>query len=100
VSSANDNGPNGIYRSSLNELINDSLPTIRPEIAAELLVGAGLLGKSLYRLLHVEIGMRTDHLALYFTESLRLSVQISVPITHIIQPLGRGRASHGGIHFR
>ena len=42
-------------------------------------MGAGLLGKSLDRLLHVEIGMRTDHLALYFTESLRLSVQISVP---------------------
>jgi macrolide transport system ATP-binding/permease protein len=31
--------------------------------AMVLLVGAGLLGKSLYKLLHVEIGMRPDHLA-------------------------------------
>jgi predicted permease len=29
-----------------------------------LLVGGGLLGKSLYRLLHVDIGMQSDHLAL------------------------------------
>jgi macrolide transport system ATP-binding/permease protein len=35
-----------------------------------LLVGAGLLGKSFYRLLHVEIGFRPDHLA---TVSISLS---------------------------
>ncbi len=32
-------------------------------IAMVLLVGAGLLGKSLYRLLHVELGFHPDHLA-------------------------------------
>lgn len=31
--------------------------------AMVLLVGAGLLGKSLYRLLHVDLGLRIDHLA-------------------------------------
>jgi predicted permease len=34
-------------------------------IAVILLVAAGLLGKSLYRLLHVELGFRPDHLATF-----------------------------------
>ena len=58
--------------------------------AVVLLVGAGLLGKSLYRLLHVEIGMRTDHLATLvvalprsYAEGDRLKVLVRVIISRI-----------------
>ena len=40
-----------------------NLVVIELAIAMVLLVGAGLLGKSFYRLLHTDIGMRADHLA-------------------------------------
>jgi len=40
-----------------------NLVVVELGIAMILLTGAGLLGKSLYRLLHVEIGMNSDHLA-------------------------------------
>ena len=52
--------------------------------AMVLLVGAGLLGKSFYRLLHVETGFATDHLAMlrinapdqqYKTDASRLALQ-------------------------
>jgi macrolide transport system ATP-binding/permease protein len=41
--------------------------------AVVLLVGAGLLGKSFYRLLHVNLGMQSDHLA---------TLQVEVPKTY------------------
>ena len=41
--------------------------------AVVLLVGAGLLGKSLYRVLQVDLGMRADHLA---------TVQVATPISY------------------
>ena len=40
-----------------------NLVVVELAIAMVLLVGAGLLAKSFYRLLHVELGFRSDHLA-------------------------------------
>ncbi len=40
-----------------------NLVVVELAVAFVLLVGGGLLGKSLYRLLHVELGFQSDHLA-------------------------------------
>jgi len=42
--------------------LGSRLVAVELAIAMVLLVGAGLLGKSLYRLLHVDLGFRVDHL--------------------------------------
>ncbi len=43
--------------------LGSRLVVVELATAMVLLVGAGLFGKSLYRLLHVELGIRADHLA-------------------------------------
>lgn len=50
--------------------LGSNLVVLELAIAVVLLVGAGLLGKSFYRLLHVELGFQPDHLA---------TVQVAAP---------------------
>ena len=51
------------YAGRLWRKFGANLVVVELAIAVVLLVGAGLLGKSLYRLLHVEVGFQPDHLA-------------------------------------
>jgi macrolide transport system ATP-binding/permease protein len=51
------------YAGTLWRRFGANLVTVELAIAVVLLVGAGLLGKSFYRLLHVELGFQPDHLA-------------------------------------
>jgi predicted permease len=51
------------YAGTLWRRFGANLVIVELALAVVLLVGAGLLGKSFYRLLHVEIGFQPDHLA-------------------------------------
>jgi macrolide transport system ATP-binding/permease protein len=51
------------YAGTLWRRFGANLATIELAVAVVLLVGAGLLGKSFYRLLHVDLGFNPDHLA-------------------------------------
>jgi hypothetical protein len=42
--------------------LGSKLVVVELATAMVLLVGAGLLGKSLYQLLHVDVGLKPDHL--------------------------------------
>ena len=51
------------YAGTLWRRFGANLVVVELSVAVVLLVGAGLLGQSLYRLLHVEVGFQPDHLA-------------------------------------
>jgi predicted permease len=51
------------YAGTLWRRFGVNLVVVELAVAVVLLVSAGLLGKSLYRLLHVEVGFQSDHLA-------------------------------------
>jgi predicted permease len=51
------------YAGTLWRRFGANLVVVELALAVVLLVSAGLLGKSLYRLLHVEVGFQPDHLA-------------------------------------
>ena len=51
------------YSGALWRRFGANLVAVELAIAVVLLVGAGLLGKSFYRLLHVDVGFQPDHLA-------------------------------------
>ncbi len=51
------------YAGTLWRRFGTNLVVVELAIAVVLLVSAGLLGKSLYRLLHVDLGFQPDHLA-------------------------------------
>jgi macrolide transport system ATP-binding/permease protein len=50
------------YAGTLWRRFGANLVVVELAVAVVLLVGAGLLGKSFYRLLHVELGFQSDHL--------------------------------------
>src|SRR3954469_17022889 len=66
------------YAGTLWRRFGANLVVVELAIAVVLLVSAGLLGKSLYRLLHVDVGFQPDHLA---TVELQLS-----PVTYAKDP--------------
>jgi predicted permease len=57
--------------------LGSKLVVLEFAIAMVLLVGAGLLGKSLYRLLNVDLGFRADHLA---------TLNVAAPNTYATDP--------------
>ena len=66
------------YAGTIWRRFGANLVIVELAVAVVLLVGAGLLGKSLYRLLHVEVGFQPDHLA-------TVAVELS-PTTYAKEP--------------
>ena len=60
--------------------LGSKLVVLELATAVVLLVGAGLLGKSLFRLLHVSVGMEPDHL---------LALQVGAPQSNVCERMSR-----------
>ena len=59
------------FAGTLWRRMGSNLVVVELATAMVLLVGAGLLGKSFYRLMHTELGMQPDHLALLRIDTTR-----------------------------
>ena len=67
------------YAGTMWRRFGSNLVVIELATAMVLLVGAGLLGKSFYRLLHVDIGLQPDHLAMLATAATSESYKKDEP---------------------
>ena len=65
--------------------IGANLVVVELSIAVILLVGAGLLGKSFYRLLHVDVGLEASHLA---------TLQMAIPENAYVKPVQKVALFH------
>ncbi len=74
--------------------IGANLTVMELAIAVVLLVGAGLLGKSFYHLLHVELNFQPDHLA---TVSVALPEKVYAKDEQIVAARRQASGSHLGV---
>jgi predicted permease len=77
--------------------LGSKLVVVEIACAIVLLVGAGLLGKSLYRLLHVDIGLQADHLATISVTAPNLRYTTNEQITTLADRLSQRLAALPGV---
>jgi predicted permease len=77
--------------------LGSKLVVVEIASAIVLLVGAGLLGKSLYRLLHVDVGLEVDHLATITVTAPNARYSTNQQITALADRLSTRLAALPGI---